>query len=112
MREKKAKLKISRNKKIGGISQDQTKLLAKFEEIDRYLLEVKNVDSYYSLHGDKSLSHFDESEVIKKIKTASKRDDKIFLYKAINYDGNNYVRDIALKKIYRIFVNFGPNFLS
>lgn len=94
----KGEIKNFAEQKIGGISQDQTKLLAKFEEIDRYLLEVKNVDSYYSLHGDKSLSHFDESEVIKKIKTASKRDDKIFLYKAINYDGNDYVRDIALKK--------------
>ncbi|MBE5178264.1 hypothetical protein HJ048_23445, partial [Vibrio parahaemolyticus] len=51
----KGEIKNFAEQKIGGISQDQTKLLAKFEEIDRYLLEVKNVDSYYSLHGDKSL---------------------------------------------------------
>ncbi|EKF9854013.1 hypothetical protein O1D29_003528 [Vibrio cholerae] len=84
--------------KIGSMSRDQKKLLSKFEEIDKYLLEVKNVDSYYSLHGDEILSDFDESEIINKIKTASKRSEKRFLYEAINYDGNDYVRDIALKK--------------
>ncbi len=110
--QEKIEIKLFSEQKIGGISREQKKLLAKFEEIDKYLLEVKNVDSYYSLHGDNAISYLDESEIIKKIKTASKRNDKLFLYEAINYDNNNYVRDIAVKKYIEFLAISDLSFLA